>query len=172
MKEPFHEERLLTAAECDEIIALWDADHGHGGAYSESEHYISKRTTIVELPRAIHDKVHKAVKRVNKDLWGYAGDYSDYHEVYRYTPGDFFDWHMDLGEGELAKRKVTTLIQLTSPSKYAGGELELFANMTHTASKRRGTLVIYPSYVMHRVTKVTEGMRYSLGGEIIGRPFK
>ena len=172
MKEPFHQERLLTAAECDAIIELWNEDHGHGSAYSESETYISKRTTIVELPTKIHAKILKAVTRANKALWGYAGAYSEYHEIYRYTPGDFFDWHMDLGADELAKRKVTTLVQLTDPRKYQGGELELFANETHTAGKRRGTLMIYPSYIMHRVTEVTGGMRFSLGGEILGPAFR
>ncbi len=171
MKEPFHEQHLLTAKECDELIALWGQDHGHGGAYKENREYISKRTSIVTMPTKIFDKLRRAVDKANKAYWRYNGKLSVSGEIYRYTRGDFFDWHMDLGDGDIAKRKITTLIQLSNPKDYGGGNLELFANETHTAGTRRGTLLIYPSYIMHRVTKVTRGVRYSIGGEVVGKPF-
>lgn len=172
MKATFHEQKLLSAKECDEVIELFGEDHGHGGVYEEGEDYISKRTSIVTLPDAILAKVKGLVDDVNEKNWGYRGEYAAEHELYRYEPGDFFDWHMDLGDGALANRKVTTLIQLTSPSEYEGGRLELFGNDHHTASVRRGTILVYPSYIMHRVTEVTSGIRYSLGGEVLGPPFR
>ena len=173
MKETFHEQTaLLSAAECDALIAMFGKDCGHGEDYAEEQHYISKRTSIIEMPDAIYRKVRAVVDRVNKANWRYEGELSRYFELYRYEVGDFFDWHMDLGDGEIAKRKISTLIQLTKPSEYEGGELEIFGNQEHVASRRRGTLLIYPSYVMHRVTEVTSGLRFSLGGELVGKPFR
>lgn len=172
MKETFHQQPLLTSAECDELIRLWGEDHGHGGEYSEGDTYISKRTSIIEYPPAIYAKLLAAVEQANAQFWGYEGDFCPSGELYRYEVGDFFDWHMDLGEGDLARRKLSTLIQLSKPSDYEGGRLEIFGNDEHTASTRRGTLMIYPSYVMHRVTEVTEGLRYSIGGELVGKPFR
>ena len=172
MKETFHEQRLLDPSECDALIDLWGEDHGHGPAYEEGEEYISKRTSIIEVPRPILRKIRSVVDRVNRKNWGYGGSYASAHELYRYTPGDFFDWHMDLGDGALAHRKVTTLIQLSDPRDYDGGRLEIWGNEEHTAGTARGTLLIYPSFVMHRVTEVTRGVRYSIGGEILGDPFR
>ena len=172
MKETFHEERVFTDRDCDRVLELWEADHGHGEAYDEHADYISKRTSIVDLPADLFEKVRTVVDRVNAACWGYAGEYSPSHEIYRYHPGDFFDWHMDLGDGDLRFRKVTTLIQLSDPADYEGGRLEIWGNDEHEAGTRRGTLLIYPSYVMHRVTEVTRGTRFSLGGELLGPPFR
>ena len=172
MKATFHEQRLLTAAECDRILELWEADHGHGPAYDEDEDFRSKRTSIVDLPDDLCAKVRDAVEEANARFWGYEGEYHQAHEIYRYEPGDFFDWHMDLGDGELAYRKLTTLVQLSRSGDYEGGRLEIFGNEEHEAGTRRGTLLVYPSYVMHRVTEVTAGVRFSLGGEFVGPSFR
>ncbi|MEM7413614.1 MAG: 2OG-Fe(II) oxygenase [Myxococcota bacterium] len=172
MKETFHQQQLLTSGECDELISLWGLDQGHGGEYHESEEYISKRTSIIEYPPTIYEKLRDAVDRANRDNWGYEGELCRSGELYRYEPGDFFDWHMDLGDGRISKRKLSTLIQLSRPSEYEGGRLEIFGNDEHTASTRRGMLMIYPSYIMHRVTEVTHGLRFSVGGEVLGEPFR
>lgn len=163
---------MFTDAECDRVLELWNRDHGHGSAYEERDEYISKRTSIVELPEDLLAKVQAIVDRVNAANWGYAGTYAAEHELYRYRPGDFFDWHMDLGDGDLRFRKVTTLIQLSDPDEYAGGRLELWGNEEHQAGLERGTLLVYPSFVMHRVTEITDGVRFSLGGELLGPPFQ
>ena len=172
MRQSYVETKLLSARECDQLIELWGDDHGYGGDYGESEEYISKRTSVIELPSTIFKKCEAAVKKANKANWGYEGTLSRAFEIYRYEPGDFFDWHMDLGSGKIAGRKITTLIQLSSPKDYDGGELELFCNDPHTAGRARGTLMIYPSYIMHRVTELTRGVRFSMGGEVIGTPFR
>lgn len=171
MRAMVHEQGLLSRAECEAVIALFDEDHGHGAAYGENTDYIRKRTSIVELPEPLFERIQDAVTRANARFWGYAGAYAREHELYRYTPGDFFDWHMDLGEGDAAHRKLTTLIQLSPATDYTGGHLELWGNEPHTAARAPGTLLIYPSYVMHRVTEVTRGVRWSLGGELLGPPF-
>ena len=172
MRESFQEMHLLDEEECEALIEMWGEDHGWGDAYGESAEYISKRTSIVEVPQEIQDRIANAVAEANEANWGYEGDYSSSGEIYRYEVGDFFDWHMDLGDGEIAKRKLTTLVQLSDPADYEGGELELFCNQPHTASRKRGTLLIYPSYIMHRVTPITRGLRFSMGGEVVGPPFR
>ena len=172
MKRSFHEERVLTGGECDALIELWNQDHGHGKAYRESKDYISKRTSVVDMPKTIFKKIHRVVQKANKENWDFDGELDPHGEIYRYEPGDFFDWHMDLGAGRIERRKLTTLIQLSKAKDYTGGRLELFGNEPHTASKRRGTLLIYPAFLMHRVTKVKKGLRYSIGGEFLGDPFR
>jgi PKHD-type hydroxylase len=75
-----------------------------------------------------------------------------------------FDWHSDIGDGQVArKRKLTVVVQLSEPANYTGGTLEIMAsNATTTGQKDRGTATVFPSYLLHRVTPVEEGERFSL----------
>lgn len=172
MKEPFFEDRVFSDAECDEVIELFEGPRGKSGAgYSEKDWHISKKTTLVNVPLPFFRKLEKTINKVNRSYYGFQGKLARQGEVYRYDPGDFFDWHMDLGDGPIARRKLTTLVQLSSPRDYSGGRLQILANTAHTAARERGTLLIYPSFIMHRVTRLKKGRRYSLGGEFLGKPF-
>jgi len=73
----------------------------------------------------------------------------------------------------MSKRKVSMVVQLSDPSEYEGGELQYFkgGNPENSESimKMKGLTVVFPSYMMHRVTPITKGVRKSLvlwlGGE-------
>jgi PKHD-type hydroxylase len=67
------------------------------------------------------------------------------------------------------------------PEDYEGGELEFdFRNMDPDKPtirkcaeiKPRGSIVVFPSHVWHRVKPVTKGTRYSLVIWNLGYPFK
>ena len=172
MKEPFFETHLFSDEECDQIIELFDRPGGKSGVgYSEKDWHISKKTSLVNVPLHLFRKLESTVNKVNKSYWGFDGKLGRHGEIYRYDPGDFFDWHMDLGDGSIARRKITTLVQLSSPKDYTGGRLEFLCNVSHTAARERGTLLIYPSFIMHRVTKLKTGRRFSMGGEFMGKRF-
>ena len=74
----------------------------------------------------------------------------------------FYDWHMDVGP-QLLIRKISISIPLNDDTEYEGGRLE-FQTGTRviTPDQRAGTAVIFPSFVLHRVTPVTRGKRYSM----------
>ncbi len=76
----------------------------------------------------------------------------------------FFDWHVDIGGGTLAaRRKLTAVVQLSQSSDYEGGDLETNADgHVSQASRQIGSGLFLPSFVLHRVTAVTRGERYSL----------
>jgi len=69
--------------------------------------------------------------------------------------------------------------QLTDESEYVGGELEFqFRNkddptltVEATESKKKGTIIVFPSDTWHRVKPVTSGNRYSLVIWSLGKPF-
>lgn len=66
-------------------------------------------------------------------------------------------------------RKLSFVLQLSDPSEYEGGELKLHVgNSPIVVEKRRGLSVFFPSYVLHEVTPVTKGERYSLVAWIHG----
>ncbi len=90
---------------------------------------------------------------------------------------DKYDWHLDIGNFETSLRKITASIQLSNQDDYEGGNLELSMTEntgkgTAVGSREQGTLVLFPSFVGHRVLPVTKGVRYSLIGFMLGNAFK
>jgi PKHD-type hydroxylase len=82
-----------------------------------------------------------------------------------------YDWHMDFG-GQSSTRKLSMSIQLTDPGEYEGGDIEFMLHrQIIKAPKTKGTVIMFPSYLTHRVTKVTSGTRNSLVTWFHGPPF-
>ena len=70
-------------------------------------------------------------------------------------------------------RKLSISIQLTDPTKYEGGDLNLYwSDDPVTMKKNKGSLFIFPSYMLHEVTPVTKGERNSLVCWVNGPQFK
>ena len=73
-------------------------------------------------------------------------------------------------------RKLSISIQLTNPEEYEGGELKLYDgdddDEANVMDKTQGTLIIFPSYVLHEVMPVTKGTRNSLVTWVTGKQFK
>jgi PKHD-type hydroxylase len=107
------------------------------------------------------------------DLYGFAEDlqYSIYDEKYQ----GHYTWHRD--NGFLAHgtppRKLTMVLQLSDPSEYEGGTLEVFTAPTpEPIEKEKGLISLFPSYTLHRVSPVTKGTRKTLVIWICGPAFK
>ena len=85
------------------------------------------------------------------------------HATYDAEMKGHYDWHFDLGDEKASTRKLSVSVQLTDPSDYTGGTLEFMIHRsTIIPPAARGTVVIFPSYLTHRITPVTSGIRKSL----------
>jgi PKHD-type hydroxylase len=91
----------------------------------------------------------------------------------KYTaPGGKYGQHIDSAPNTLI-RKLSFTLQLSDPKDYKGGDLCLYLGDKPEVMKRdRGYVALFPSYVLHEVTPVTKGTRYSLVSWITGKPFK
>lgn len=80
--------------------------------------------------------------------------------------------HYDIGSGVegIGFRKISVSVQLSDESEYEGGELEVIG--FKAAPKKKGGVIVFPSFLMHRVAPVTKGVRESLVGWVAGPPFK
>jgi PKHD-type hydroxylase len=93
--------------------------------------------------------------------------------TYRGADSGFYGWHVDIGAGRLAQRKLSLVVPLTDPTEYEGGELQLFHDHEPaTVDMPLGRIVAFPSYVLHRVTPVTKGIRRTLAVWISGPPYR
>jgi len=88
------------------------------------------------------------------------------------APSDKYGKHVDRAIN-IPVRKLSVSIQLTNPDEYEGGELYLYDGDKGTLmDKTQGTLIMFPSYVLHEVTPVTKGTRNSLVTWVTGKQFK
>ena len=80
---------------------------------------------------------------------------------YKAESQDFFGWHNDTPEKKIPRRLVSASLQLSDPKNYEGCDLQL-KNFDHDKIKNQGTVVIFDSRHIHRVTPITQGERYAL----------
>jgi PKHD-type hydroxylase len=85
--------------------------------------------------------------------------YTEYHA----EEGGHYDWHHDIhwGSDKACDRKISITIQLSDPEEYEGGTFE-FSECENPMAKNKGTVLVFPSYLQHRVLPVTKGVRKSL----------
>lgn len=171
---------VFTPAEMDAIEAHGDGlapVRAHiGGRERDTDHIRVTRVAWIERGSQIawlHERIEKAVLDMNSqlykyDLYGLRENFQ--YTVYQSVEGGHYDWHVDTGTQE---RKLSLTLQLSEPSSYEGGDLVLDAGEGNfIAGRARGTLVFFPSYVRHRVTPVTSGLRKSLVAWVAGPPFR
>jgi PKHD-type hydroxylase len=168
--------RFLSPDECRMLISLSEGRPQRIGTVDLESDHKSVRDSQVRflLPdnttEWIFRRLHAALHQLNHSYQFHLSGFEPL-QIATYNVGGHYGWHIDIGEGRLSTRKLSLVIQLTEPSEYEGGELE-FMNMDQKASREIGTLIAFPSYLMHRVTPVTRGVRKSLASWIRGDAFR
>ena len=90
---------------------------------------------------------------------------------YDQSENGMYGWHQDYCGG--VSRKLSMAVQLTDPAEYEGGNLQVMTTANpQNIRKQRGLIAIFPSYVLHQVTPVTQGSRQSLVTWVSGPAFK
>lgn len=93
--------------------------------------------------------------------------FTEYHGTARGK----YDWHQDvwLESDRCYDRKLSIVVQLSDPKDYEGGAFEFFGMQSPGEQfTAMGSLLIFPSFLQHRVTPVTKGIRRSLVSWIEG----
>lgn len=110
-------------------------------------------------------RLRKLVDDINERFYQFDLD-TEWREPFQfahYRVGDHFHWHVDMGPKTPAPRKLSMTLQLSRPTDYEGGSLEMqLGSWTVTMPALRGSLIVFPSWTPHRVTPVTKGERRSL----------
>jgi PKHD-type hydroxylase len=119
---------------------------------------------MVQVARAMNEQIYQY------DLKGFAEPFQ--YTVYKDREGGHYDWHVDQGASEPV-RKLSFSVQLSDPASYRGCDLELHgATDISRAPRDRGAVIVFPSYVLHRVTPIEAGTRKSLVAWISGPRFR
>jgi PKHD-type hydroxylase len=92
---------------------------------------------------------------------------------YRSEEEGFYDWHMDTIPPENGlQRKLTCVILLNNSSEFEGGVLEIEGANPQPLLTNKGSIVVFPAFLPHRVTPVTSGVRYTAVTWASGPAFK
>lgn len=125
----------------------------------------------------LYDRMMSMAVEANDALWKFdlisVDEQIQFTEYYDTAEGHY-DWHQDIGPGTASLRKVSITVQLSDSEEYEGGDLELWqgGSSVLTAPRGAGVGVVFPSYLMHRVTKVTKGTRRSFVLWVGGQHYK
>jgi PKHD-type hydroxylase len=124
----------------------------------------------------LYKQLVEYVRDANEKMWRF--DVTNLWDDIQFTEYDaayagHYDWHMDVGGAESSTRKISISVQLSDPTDYDGGELEFMLHRSVVQAERsRGTVVLFPSFLQHRVRPVTRGVRRSLVLWVHGPPFR
>ena len=125
----------------------------------------------------LYNRLMDYAKIANEAIWGFdlisAPELIQYTEYY-YAEGGHYDWHQDIGPGTASLRKVSITVQLSETDEYEGGDLQIWqgGQSVQIGPRGAGNVIIFPSYMMHKVTKVTKGTRRSFVLWIGGQHYK
>ena len=124
--------------------------------------------------------------------WNFDFDWIESLQFTKYAKNQFYTWHTDAFPDSYKSsssthnnkiRKLSFICQLSNPNKYKGGEVDFVipkmdkTKLTFSAYQLKeiipqGSIVVFPSFVWHRVRPVTKGVRHSLVSWALGFPFK
>ena len=155
------------------------------GPATEEPDRRSSRVSFIE-PSAdsswLYEKIGEALRFHNQTYYGYDIQGIEHLQFTEYpSPGSYYGPHLDwgsglvMGRGDLC-RKLSFTIQLSNPDSYEGGDFRISNGEDFSEQSKSlrpfGTLIVFPSWILHEVTPVTQGTRRSLVGWCLGPDFR
>ena len=135
------------------------------------------QTSPNNLP--ILEKISYVVSEVNSKFFNF--DLHGFYELGQLTSytsqnKSHYDWHIDTAYGDhhAPPRKLSMSLLLSDSSEFEGGDLQVKSDSDNplTLEQKQGRAWFFPSYMLHRVTPVTKGVRRSLVFWFGGPSFK
>jgi PKHD-type hydroxylase len=142
-------------------------------------------TAWIEYPthdtRWMYDRLNARIERFNDYVFNLDLTGLPYIQYAEYHTGGHHDFHMDMAFDYPQQydyrineffRKLTVVILLTQPEvDFGGGEFQLNLSMERTpttAPLTKGSMLLFPSFLLHKVCPVTWGIRKTLTTWVLG----
>ena len=187
-------EKPLDAEFCDRVVAAGEQLKRREGKVTRDPKGTIRKSEIGWFPRTeendwLLQPLKGLVDQANDELWHWDVDMVQSVQYTTYGEGEYYGWHTDQHPDPYDDRrwpgkvrKLSVTVQLSDGDAYEGGdfELEVLQPTPEKADKRvkvidklrpRGTVLVFPSHLFHRVTPVTTGVRQSLVAWYLGPPF-
>ena len=159
---------------CDKIVKKFYSKKFHKGSIKGGSIKVRESEVIFSDDKELYDIINPFIADANEKAgWNFQWDFTESCQFTKYGLNQYYNWHQD-GSPECYPddhrfigyrnkcRKLSTVIALSDGSDYKGGK-EL---------RKKGTVIVFPSFVWHRVKPVLSGTRYSLVCWSLGQPWK
>ncbi len=144
-----------------------------------------------EETKWLFDDLNACAAQVNRSLWKFDITNTESIQYANYGCGQHYDWHTDqlpepYEEGKRwagLYRKLSVVVSLSEGAQYEGGDFLIEdPDRPPTETERRiksvgalrskGSIIVFPSFLYHKVAPVTSGARRSLVLWCLGPPFR
>ena len=173
----------LSDIDCEHIKSLFHAEATQIGNVGNDAYNKSIRSsTVVGFPygsdnnNSINRFIEKYIIMANSECFGFDLNGFREFQIAEYREGGHYDDHFDMRiDNRASVRKLGITVQLSDSTDYSGGEF-MFSEDIGTPSqdiiKQKGTVIVFPSFLYHKVNPVSKGKRYSLVGWYEGNNWK
>lgn len=186
LKDFFEKTSFLSSGELDIIRGYFDsmpfeqgATRSEKGEKSTGKGYRSSRVGWIPKEQDylwLYKKLGALVTEANQQLWQFdLYGMAEPIQLTEYHAEDegHYDWHTDVGAGKTSLRKISITIQISDPNEYEGGELQFMSRrVPQIATSKAGSAAVFPSYLLHRVKPIAQGVRRSIVVWVSGPPFR
>jgi PKHD-type hydroxylase len=160
-------ESVLSKEFCEFAISQLDWNTSVTGETFEGVEPHLRRSDVIWQP------IMQPLGCIAKTYIDAANFYADWHypinsledmQVSRYSSNNLghYDKHMDTkAPKDGMQRKLSISILLSDPSEFEGGELQFTGIEDRKLLATQGSIIVFPSFIEHKVTPVTKGVRYS-----------
>jgi len=176
----FVKERAFSKSFCENIIKIFQNKKLEKAKITSGTQ--SNRNSKVSFikDKSIETKITKVINQINETAeWNFLLREFEPLQYTVYNKDDFYDWHIDsrlkpYDNGLIRKLSFTICLN----NDYDGGLFELCSphpdnkkNQLSHQFLKQGDIIVFPSHIWHKVHTVTSGVRKTLVGWIIGKPF-
>jgi PKHD-type hydroxylase len=197
----FHIPGGITKTTCEEIIEYGKREGPMLAKTEASETFLSeeekkfhseeiRENNVVWINDFwIFNLVGVLIKYANSRKWNFTSTKFEDAQFTEYFPGGHYNWHRDcatFGPNDInsgLERKLSCVVQLSKPEDYEGGEFSfnlrgLDSRSSDTVLKppktfrEQGSVIVFPSFLWHKVEPITKGKRYSMVMWTLGEQFK
>ena len=174
----YSRDNRLSAGVCDEIIAegkrlnILAAGTNKGGVSEATKLDRSIRRSeaaFFPLGNELEVLLKEYVDKANRAAWNFRMAGHEPIQFGMYKRKGFYNWHRDtFYKPNMPIRKLSVTVNLSDPKDYSGGNLlikniqDSELDMLMLELRKRGTVIVFPSFLQHRVSEVQGGTRYSL----------
>lgn len=174
-RQPYYfKENIFTKEECDKIWSYWKnedvfieiVNNEESPWYKYFREKRSRKHMFLENEIDWLDaKLDKIVLMANRDCFHLDISYGCLSkQLMQYDIDDWFDTHDDTNhwDNHHHDRKLTFIIQLSNEEDYDGGEtiVEEHLNIAQPNNvKLQGSVLLFPTFAIHKVNKITAGTR-------------
>lgn len=172
-------ENVLSSEYCQYIINKYSEEAVHqgeiGGISNSSINLNIRNVKNINLPLSLDIGPHLIGNAfiANQQAWKFDINTCNQIEYLKYTKNGKYNSHLDILHSEQInyQRKLTCLAFLND--NYEGGKMYIQPSENKIYPlQTKGTVIVFPSYYLHGVEEITEGIRHSVVCWMLGPRLK